>query len=94
MGKVDCSKKERSPYTMQALESLFTKALKLEQPWMITKVEFDEVGGAIRVFIDFPRGSMFSCPVCWRSIARQSPYLGSHAGRKPLALETGNCFLV
>jgi|GEM_PF-1985107 hypothetical protein len=47
---------------MQALESLFTKALKLEQPWMITKVEFDEVGGAIRVFIDFPRGSMFSCP--------------------------------
>jgi hypothetical protein len=30
---------------MEALESLFAKALKLEPPWMITKVEFDEGGG-------------------------------------------------
>ena len=53
---------------MQALESLFTKALKLEPPWMITKVEFDEGEGVIRVFIDFPRGSMFSCPVCGKPV--------------------------
>ena len=39
---------------MEALESLFAKALKLESPWMVTKVAFDESGGVIRVFIDFP----------------------------------------
>jgi len=43
---------------MEALESLFAKALKLESPWMVTKVAFDESGGVIRVFIDFPRGSV------------------------------------
>ena len=53
---------------MEALESLFTKALRLESPWMITTVEFDESGGVIRVFIDFPRGSMFSCPACGKAV--------------------------
>lgn len=49
---------------MEALESLFAKALKLETPWMITKIEFHEAEGIIKVFIDFPRGSVFPCPVC------------------------------
>ena len=31
---------------------------------MIRKAEFDEGGGAIRVFVDFRRRSMFSCPAC------------------------------
>ena len=53
---------------MEALESLFAKALKLEPPWMITKVEFDESGGVIKVFIDFPRGSLFSCPTCGKAV--------------------------
>lgn len=53
---------------MEALESLFAKALKLEPPWMITKVAFDESGGVIRVFIDFPRGSLFSCPACGKAV--------------------------
>ena len=53
---------------MQALESLFAKALKLEPPWMVTKVEFDEGGGIIRVFIDFPRGSAFACPACGKPV--------------------------
>ena len=68
MGKVNCEEKERSPYTMEALELLFAKALKLEPPWMITKVEFDEGGGVIRVFIDFPRGSKFVCPICGKAV--------------------------
>lgn len=53
---------------MEALESLFTKALKLGSPWMVTKVEFNESGGVIRVFIDFPRGSVFSCPTCGKAV--------------------------
>jgi transposase len=53
---------------MEALELLFTKALKLGPPWMVTKVEFDEGGGIIRVFIDFPRGSVFVCPVCGKAV--------------------------
>jgi transposase len=68
VGKVNCEEKERSPYTMEALELLFAKALKLEPPWMITKVEFDEGGGVIRVFIDFPRGSEFVCPICGKAV--------------------------
>ena len=53
---------------MNPLESLFTKALKLGPPWMIAKVESDEGGGIIRVFIDFPRGSVFPCPACEKTV--------------------------
>jgi len=49
---------------MEALESLFARALKLEAPWKITKIAFYEDEGAIKVFADFPRGSTFCCPVC------------------------------
>jgi transposase len=49
---------------MEVLESLFAKALKLESPWKITKIEFHEGVGDIKVFVDFPRGSVFSCPSC------------------------------
>jgi len=53
---------------MEALESLFAKALKLESPWKITKVEFHEGGEVIKVFVDFPRGSVFSCPACGKEV--------------------------
>jgi len=49
---------------MQMLESLFARALKLEPPWEITKVDFQEDAGVIKVYIDFPRGSVFCCPAC------------------------------
>ncbi len=49
---------------MEVLEALFARALKLESPWTITKVEFSEEKGKIRIFIDFPRGSIFKCPRC------------------------------
>ena len=44
---------------MDCLESLFAKALRLESPWEIKKIEFHECGGEIKVYIDFPRGSVF-----------------------------------
>ena len=53
---------------MEGLESLFAKALKLESPWKITKIEFHESGGDIEVFVDFPRGSVFSCPSCGKEV--------------------------
>jgi transposase len=53
---------------MEVLESLFTRALKLEPPWKITKIEFHEGAGVIKVFIDFPRGSVFCCPACGKEV--------------------------
>ncbi len=53
---------------MQMLESLFARALKLEPPWAITKVDFQEDEGVIRVYIDFPRGSVFCCPACGKKV--------------------------
>jgi transposase len=53
---------------MEGLESLFAKALKLESPWKITKIEFHEGVGDIKVYVDFPRGSVFSCPTCGKEV--------------------------
>ena len=53
---------------MEVIESLFTRALKLEPPWKITKIDFDEKAGAIKIYIDFPKGSIFRCPVCDKEV--------------------------
>jgi len=53
---------------MDCLESLFARALKLESPWEIREIEFREGGGEIKVFVDFPRGSVFSCPACGKEV--------------------------
>jgi transposase len=53
---------------MEVLEGLFEKALKLESPWRITRIEFTEKEGRIKVFIDFPRGSVFRCPKCKKEL--------------------------
>lgn len=53
---------------MEGLESLFERALRLDPPWKISKVEFKESEGAVKVFVDFPRGSVFCCPVCGKSV--------------------------
>ena len=53
---------------MEVLESLFSKALKLESPWEITKIEFLEKEGRINIFIDFPKGSVFPCPKCKKEV--------------------------
>lgn len=49
---------------MDVLVSLFSKALKLESPWGIKRVEFIEKDGRINIFVDFPKGSIFRCPKC------------------------------
>jgi transposase len=53
---------------MNGLEALFTKALRLESPWQIEKIDFDEQAGIIRVYLDFPRGSEFCCPSCGKRV--------------------------
>jgi transposase len=53
---------------VDVLESLFTRALKLEPPWEITKVDFNEKAGAIKIYIDFPKGSVFRCPICGKAV--------------------------
>ncbi|MDO9529618.1 MAG: transposase family protein [Syntrophales bacterium] len=53
---------------MEVLESLFSKALKLESPWEITKIEFLEKEGRINIFLDFPKGSVFPCPKCKKEV--------------------------
>jgi hypothetical protein len=67
VGKVYCGKKEEV-FLMEVLESLFARALKLESPWEITKIEFHEGDEIIKVFVDFPRGSVFSCPACGKDV--------------------------
>jgi len=53
---------------MEVLESLFSKALKLESPWEITTIEFLEKEGRINIIIDFPKGSVFPCPKCKKEV--------------------------
>lgn len=53
---------------MEIVEALFAKALRLEPPWEITKIEFREREGVINVFVDFPKGSVFCCPVCGKEV--------------------------
>jgi transposase len=53
---------------MEVLESLFTRALGLKSPWEISKIEFDQGKGVIKINVDFPRGSVFCCPVCGKEV--------------------------
>jgi len=53
---------------MEVLESLFARALKLESPWEIRKIEFREAAGVIKVYIDFAKGSVFCCPACGKEV--------------------------
>lgn len=46
---------------------LFEAALGLTHPWKIERVAFDpkaEGGGAVEMYLTFPRGSRFTCPEC------------------------------
>ena len=53
---------------MEILEALFARALRLESPWEISTVAFHEDDGIIKINIDFPRGSVFCCPVCGKEV--------------------------
>jgi len=44
--------------------SISPKLLGLEGPWVIREIKFDHKGKRVDIFMDFPRGSKFPCPVC------------------------------
>ena len=45
---------------------LFQLALGLSSPWIVTRSVFDLEAGRLDLYVDFPRGSRFSCPDCGR----------------------------
>jgi transposase len=44
-------------------QQLFSAALGLVPPWQVTRSEFDAEAGRLDLYLDFPRGSRFACPV-------------------------------
>jgi len=46
------------------MNELFRVALGMEAPWRVTKVEFSEQNSQLELWLDFPRGSTFPCPIC------------------------------
>ena len=45
-------------------KELFQAALGLLPPWLVSRCTFDESAGRLDIHLDFPRGSVFPCPVC------------------------------
>jgi transposase len=43
---------------------VFTKALGLQDPWRVDKVEFDADRGRLDLYISRKRGSKHPCPEC------------------------------
>lgn len=43
---------------------LFQAALGLMPPWQVDRCTFDGATGRLDIHLDFPRGSVFDCPVC------------------------------
>jgi len=48
------------------MNELFRVALGLDEPWRVVKVEFTEEESRLDIWMDFPAGSGFPCPVCAR----------------------------
>lgn len=46
------------------VNSLFTLALGLQQPWTVVGLDFHADEKRLDIRVDFPRGSEFPCPVC------------------------------
>src|ERR1039457_5978827 len=43
---------------------LFQAALGLLPPWLVSRCTFEASAGRLDIHLDFPRGSVFPCPVC------------------------------
>lgn len=48
-------------------KDLFRVALGLAEPWQVVKIEFSAEGKQLDLWLDFPRGGTFACPVCGRA---------------------------
>jgi len=46
--------------------SLFTKALNIQEPWKLDKVNFDKEKGQLDIYISHKIGSKFPCKICGR----------------------------
>lgn len=46
------------------IDALFTQALGLEAPWQVARIVFSESEKKLDIYLDFPRGSKFTCPKC------------------------------
>ena len=46
------------------MEELFRLALGLAEPWRVVKIEFSDERHRLDLFLDFPGGSRFPCPIC------------------------------
>src|SRR5665648_1129787 len=44
---------------------LFKMALGLEDPWKVTRTDFNPEGGRLDLYLDFPRGAAFLVPSRW-----------------------------
>ncbi len=51
---------------MNIQSNLFELALGIKEPLYIKNISFDEEIGELHIYVDFRRGSRFSCPVCGR----------------------------
>ena len=49
---------------MDIQSKLFETALGIEEPLYIKDISFEEELGELHIFVDFRRGSKFTCPVC------------------------------
>jgi transposase len=47
---------------MSEWAELFKDALGLDQPWQVTRSDFDVAAGRLDLYLNFPRGSRFACP--------------------------------
>ena len=45
-------------------EELFRRLPGLEEPWIVKEIGFDHQEKRVDIFIDFPGGAKFPCPVC------------------------------
>lgn len=51
---------------MDVQSKLFEVALGIQEPLYIKNISFDEEIGELHIYVDFRRGSRFSCPICGR----------------------------
>jgi transposase len=50
-------------------ETLFAMALQIKEPLYVKNIEFNKDLGELHIYIDFRKGSKFSCPICGLSEA-------------------------
>ena len=51
------------------MQDLFGRALGIQAPWRIQDVQFSEPERELRIYLEYPRGSRFQCPVCGKDHA-------------------------